>query len=257
MDKKYFFFDIDGTLTNIDTGELVPSAKEAIRLLQENGHFVSICTGRAYYKTKTFAKEAGFKHIVSNGGYCITVDGEVKENTPLNKEKAVALINECKEKNIGVLISPSDSIDVIMYDELFIEQVGLRQEPTRYILNRNLNLDDIDIYKIYIAISHEDEEKLTLRNTLGHIRFAPPYLTYQHDSKEKGIEKMIELVGGDLNNVVVFGDEVNDLVMFKDEYFKVALGSGNPILKEKADFVTKPTYEDGIMYACKHFGWIK
>ncbi len=56
MNKKYFFFDIDGTLTNKLTGELVPSAQKTIRQLQENGHFVCIATGRAYYKTKDFAK---------------------------------------------------------------------------------------------------------------------------------------------------------------------------------------------------------
>ena len=31
--KKYFFFDIDGTLTNKQTGELIPSAKTTIKKL--------------------------------------------------------------------------------------------------------------------------------------------------------------------------------------------------------------------------------
>ena len=37
MEKKYLFFDIDGTLTNRATGEIVPSAKEALQRLEENG----------------------------------------------------------------------------------------------------------------------------------------------------------------------------------------------------------------------------
>ena len=48
MNKKFFFFDIDGTLINKLTGELVPSAQKTIAQLQENGHFVCIATGRAY-----------------------------------------------------------------------------------------------------------------------------------------------------------------------------------------------------------------
>ena len=47
MDKKYFFFDIDGTLTNKETGEIVESAKMTIQQLQAQGHFVCIATGRA------------------------------------------------------------------------------------------------------------------------------------------------------------------------------------------------------------------
>ena len=40
MEKKYFFFDIDGTLTDRSTGEIVPSAREALNRLEENGHLL-------------------------------------------------------------------------------------------------------------------------------------------------------------------------------------------------------------------------
>ena len=35
MDKKYFFFDIDGTLTDIKTGIPVPSALETIKRIMD------------------------------------------------------------------------------------------------------------------------------------------------------------------------------------------------------------------------------
>ena len=54
MEKKYLFFDIDGTLTDRATGEIVPSAKEVLQRLEENGHFVAIATGRAHYKAENF-----------------------------------------------------------------------------------------------------------------------------------------------------------------------------------------------------------
>ena len=34
MEKKYFFFDIDGTLTDRSTGKIVPSAREALDCLE-------------------------------------------------------------------------------------------------------------------------------------------------------------------------------------------------------------------------------
>ena len=45
MEKKYFFFDIDGTLTDRSTGKIVPSAREALDRLEANGHFVAIAMG--------------------------------------------------------------------------------------------------------------------------------------------------------------------------------------------------------------------
>lgn len=44
--KKYFFFDIDGTLTTPLTADYPDSTREAIRRLQKAGHFVSLATGR-------------------------------------------------------------------------------------------------------------------------------------------------------------------------------------------------------------------
>lgn len=257
MSKKYFFFDIDGTLTNKQTGELVPSAKKTIQKLQQNGHFVCIATGRAYYKTKDFAKMAGIHHIVSNGGAALTINDELIENRPLDHERAVALCFEAQQKGYGMLIAYNDSIDVLMKDELFIQQVGYRQEPTRYILDRSLKYDQIEqIYKIYIAISCEDEDKLDLKDSLGHIRFMDEYLTYQHDAKDEGIYKMLKRVGGQIEDVVVFGDDYNDLVMFKKEWTNIAMGNACDALKSQATFVTKASSEDGIEYACQHFGWI-
>lgn len=257
MNKKYFFFDIDGTLTDKSTGVIVESAKETIKKLQENGHFVAIATGRAFYKTVGFAKMAGIPHIVSNGGAGIALDYQLVENAPLDFDKAVALCNEAKEKGYGVLVAIDDSIDVTMINDDFIRQVGYRQEPTRYFLNQSLKYEELkNIYKIYIAISKEDEHKLSLLNSLGHLRFVNEYLTYQHDQKDKGIEKMIEHIGGKIEDVVVFGDDYNDMIMFDKRWTSIAMGNACDELKAMADFVTKRNVEDGIQYACEYFNWI-
>ena len=48
--RKYFFFDIDGTLTNSNPGGIIlPSTFETLDKLRKNGHFVAIATGRAHW----------------------------------------------------------------------------------------------------------------------------------------------------------------------------------------------------------------
>ena len=43
--KRYFFFDIDGTLTTPLTADYPDSAREAVHRLQEKGNFVAIASG--------------------------------------------------------------------------------------------------------------------------------------------------------------------------------------------------------------------
>ncbi len=254
---KYFFFDIDGTLTDKATGKVVDSAVEAIQKLKANGHFVAIATGRAYYKAKNMMDICQIDHMVSNGGAAITINRELIENSPLDHQKAVAICKEAESLGYGLLIAIDDSIKVVMKNDLFIQQMGERLEPTIYESMGDLDFEDLPaIYKIYVAIPKEKERELTLFDSLGHIRFQGDYLMYQHDQKDKGIKRILEIMNGKDEDVVVFGDDTNDFVMFKDEWFKVAMGNACEELKEKADFVTKENIDNGIYYACEKFGWI-
>lgn len=63
-------------------------------------------------------------------------------------------------------------------------------------------------------------------------------------------------MNGSMNDVVVFGDGKNDITMMQQAAISVAMGNAIDELKKIATFVTKSNKEDGIMYACKHFGWI-
>ena len=247
-------------MTNLETRQLIPSALKTIECLQKAGHFVAIASGRAYYKTKDVARQAHIHNVVCNGGAGIVLDDKMVKNEPLDKEKALALLNEANQLDLGTLVAFDDSIDVFMNDERFIKQVGLRQEPTRYYFDPNKSYAEVkDIYKIYLAVNQEDEDKLTLKDSLGHVRFGDGYLTYQHDKKDQGIKNMLKIVGGKDEDVFVFGDAENDVVMFRDEWYKVALKShatGNELLRSKADYVSDYAENDGIYKACKKLGFI-
>ena len=219
MERKYLFFDIDGTLTDRATGKIVPSAKEALQRLEENGHFVAIATGRAHYKAEKFTKANGFKNMVCNGGNGLVINGELVMNIPLEKENCIRIIEEADKLGYGWCLVMDDTKDVYMKDTLFLEQVGKRKEPTRYIIE-------------------------------------PEYLMFQPDNKRGGILNMVEYLKADKKDVVVFGDDYNDMDMFHSDWFSIAMGNGCQALKERADYVTDTNVNDGIKKACEHFGWI-
>ena len=255
--KRYFFFDIDGTLTDLKTGAFVESALQTIRELQEARHFVAIATGRVCYKTKPAAEITGIHNYVANGGAALILNDEIIRNSPLDRDKALTILHEADELGYGILIAPGDSTDVLMRDRRFLEQAGERQEPTNYILRPDLSFDEIPaIYKFYLSVPAAEEERIHSRDLLGHIRMGKPYYWYQHDAKDQGIRDLLAYLGADPRDAVVFGDGKNDMVMFGKEWLSIAMGGGYPDLLAMADYVTAPSEEDGIRKACRYFGWI-
>ena len=97
---------------------------------------------------------------------------------------------------------------------------------------------------------------LIYRLTFNKKYVEPEYLMFQPDNKRGGIVKMMEYLGADIKNVVVFGDDYNDMDMFCKDWFSIAMGNGCQDLKDMASYVTDTNVNDGIKKACEHFEWI-
>ncbi len=253
MKKKYMFFDIDGTLTNDNPGGIIlPSTLRTIKQLQEKGHFVAIATGRAHWMAMDVAKETGIYNLVHDGGNGITINNEVQWIHPLDKEKALTIIDE--------------AIDAGFHVEVVIDDTPAHYTKTQpigdtswcdIIVKPDLDFHSLkDIYKIYITMKEEEEDQIEHLKTLGYMRYREDGIIVEPDDKYRGIIDLVENIGGNIEDIVVFGDGHNDYTMFKQAPMSIAMGNAIDELKEIATFVTKSNKEDGIEYACRYFGWI-
>ncbi len=256
--KKYFFFDIDGTLAppGASVQDVPASTKEAIQELRKRGHFCALATGRPACTAAGIGRDLGFDDYVSDGGNGITLNGELISLDPMPHENCVALADECDEH--GYLWAVSTENEPVRYcrSPKFHDALS-KSEVMHDVVTPDLDIRQCPkVYKMFVACKPGEEENLTALSGLSWERFTPEFFIAEPGNKEVGIRKIMDHFQAPYEDVVVFGDGINDLSMFQPEWTSIAMGNAVPELKAKADFVTRDCDDDGIAYALKHFGWI-
>ena len=250
--KKYLFFDIDGTLAAGGYGNtyIPESTKLALEKLRAAGHFLAIATGRSQAMAVDYMRELGFENMVSDGGFGVTINnGEFVEITPLDKELVVKVIDECESKGIPWALQPDNTIYRSAPDNRFEEFTHDVYMQTKVVEGLDPRKCDV-IYKAYIACYEPTEHSLESLQSVQWGRFHKEYFFVEPTDKAYGIRRVMDHFNADYSDVIVFGDAANDLSMFVDGWAKVAMGNAIPELKEKADFVTTDVDKDGIYNAC-------
>ena len=179
--KRYFFFDIDGTLAVGNPGRYIPkSAKDAIEKLESQGHFCAIATGRSQAMAFDYCQEIGFKNMVSDGGNGITIDNKLIKIDPLERESVVKLLKECDEKGFTWAISYDNSKVRYTKSPKFVEDT--KDTYMKTIVDENLDLDKIDIiYKAYIACTVENEGQIENLQNVPFARYQDTYVFVEPD----------------------------------------------------------------------------
>ena len=231
MSRKYFFFDIDGTLSTGLTTMMPDSAVKCLDLLRQAGHFTAIATGRLQASAKTVADRYGFTNIVADGGWSVTIDGKILEMQSLPADECIHCIDWLRENDIPWAVSP------VLWDP-------------RYDYHA---LDHL--YKVYFRCAVGEEASMQ-SGSLPLVRYNPDVVLVEPKEKQRGIRRVQEMYGIPDEDIVVFGDGMNDLCMFGQGWLSVAMGNARPELKEIADYITTDVDKDGLWNACRHFGWI-
>ena len=206
MERKYIFFDIDGTLTDANPGgKILESTYRTLDQLKANGHFVAIATGRAQYMAMDAAKEAHIDCLVTDGGNGITLHNELQYIKPIDFVQANHVIDQCIERRLPFAVALGN--EAVLYTNQSDQKN--QKLPVKLVVD-----ESIDFHQVKQILNIDNE------------------------------------------NIIAFGDGLNDISMIQKAPLGIAMGNAIDEVKEVADFVTKRNDDDGIEYACRHFGWI-
>ena len=222
---KVIVSDLDGTLLNSDQ-EVSEISKKVIKEVIKKGVKFYIATGRAYPDAKQIMESIGIKIplITANGGVINDEKGnEIYRNNLEDKYRDAIL-------DIDYL-SVSDLIHINIYSDnkwFITDRVRkvnpFEEEPT--YMYEVISLEEVrkkDVTKIFFIGPHKyllKLEKMILDKTNGevNIAFTHPECIEVFDigvNKAIAIEKLGELKGFSLEEVVAFGDGFNDYEMLK------------------------------------------
>lgn len=257
--RRYFFFDYDGTLTagSRSDAAVPPSTRRALDRLRAEGHFVAIATGRLQVNIAAIARMLGIRDYISDGGNGITLDHKLVSLEPLPREGCIELIDELEALGIPWGVTVANETVRRSRDRRYFDAAKITASYMREVIDPTLDPRGTALFmKVFVACSPEREAEIPALRKLPRVRFNADSLIIEPDDKGNGIRRTLRLLGADPADVVVFGDGTNDLRMFDPAWTSIAMGNANPALQAKADFVTHRSSEDGIEFACRHFGWM-
>ncbi len=254
MEKRYFFFDIDGTLIPETGGQEIPAnVRQALDEAQRRGHFCAIATGRGHCEAEKIRQSLGFANMVCDGGNGIVLNHKLISLEPLPYELCRQLVAECEACGYSWGISPEDECYCVTSDSDF---PGFTHMDL--YIKEEMKIDDYkQAMKLFILCPPGQEDRMPALQKLAWCRYLDhPCIFVEPADKAKGIRYIMDYFHASYEDVVVFGDGKNDFSMFVDDWFCIAMGNAIPELKEKADYITLPSSQEGVAYALKHFGWI-
>lgn len=266
MDYQILVLDLDGTLTNHDK-VITPKTKDALMKMQKLGKRIVLASGRPTYGVMPLAEElelsvyGGF--ILSyNGGVILDCrSGETLFSRYLPVETNAQIIDLAKEQGVNILtyegekiLTPDDTCPYVAKEaainKLKIEKTEDMKSYVTFPVPKFLMLDDGD----YLALV-EAKVKAKLGKPFSIYRSEPYFLEIMPRGidKAQSLERLLELIGLQKEQMAACGDGYNDLSMIQYAGLGVAMENAVLPIKNAADYITYSNNDDGIAHVVEKF----
>ncbi|GMO41389.1 MAG: Cof-type HAD-IIB family hydrolase [Treponemataceae bacterium] len=269
--RRLIVCDLDGTLLN--SQKLIsPANLAAIRAAREEGHFVTVCTGRIPEMMEAYIRllEIEGLFIAANGAVIAGAQGGAMPFCSYaDVEESRRLLEYCAGRGLEHIVCAtggcyyskgSRRIERFeQYNEIAAKD-NLRQISLVPFGADYGNVRGMRIYKMLVSELAPDEQRETEEfiaglGKLGYTSSEPHLLDINAAGADKGtgIENLARLMGFTKEQICVFGDYRNDIPMFEAAGFSAAMGNADEEVKRRATIVTGTNDEDGVAMAIKKY----
>ena len=257
MKNGIFFFDFDDTLFSHITKRVSEKTITSLRQLENDGHIIIVATGRGREAIRIIERELGFvpSTVIALNGQIILENGVLVYDNHIDLGSIDRLSDKARQMDIAYGGYYWDGVIANTVNER-VERVWTDWgQPLPFICSK-LETE----YKIYQGQLYITKEEQTFFDGI-----LEEYITnWSHEylvnlipraaGKSQAVRWCIEKYQIPHENTFAFGDGFNDVDMIETVRHGVAMGnSTSEQLKQKAEYITAPSHEEGIYKALAHY----
>lgn len=254
---RIVFFDVDGTLIDMERKQISENTLEMLHRLQNNGILICLATGRP---PASLPKIEGVKfdaYLTCNGSLCYN-DREIIYSDPIPAADVQQVIRNAAAIGRPVSVATGDRLAANGYDEDLAEYYSFAH-LTLTVAEDFEEAARGEVYQMMVSCREQDYPTL-LQGTSGTGITASwdraADIIPASGGKGTGVQKMLEYYGLDKAEALAFGDGNNDLEMLQAVGTGVAMENASPKLKAVATDICGHVAEDGIYHYCIRHGLI-
>ena len=254
---KIIFFDIDGTLVDMQTKQISAKTIEALQRLKANGIKICIATGRSPVGLPKFEGVDFDAYLTFNGSYCYDESSAIYSN-PICADDVQRIIQNATAIGRPVSVATKDRLAANGTDEDLAEYYSFAHLKLT-VAEDFESASQEEIYQVMLGCREADYPAI-----LAGIEGAKITAWWDRavdiipasGGKGMGIQKILEYYHLDRSEAMAFGDGNNDIEMLKAVGTGVAMENASDRLKTIADDICGHVAQNGVYHYCMEHGLI-
>ena len=252
---RIIFFDIDGTLIDMQKKQISPIILQTLQRLKQKGILICLATGRSPVSLPVLEGVVVDAYLTFNGSLCYTPEATIFSD-PISSQDVQKLIQNAANLGRPVSIATKDRLAANGTDD-DLEKYYSFAHQTLSVAEDFEAVSKEEIYQVMLGCRQEDHTAI-LKGVEGAKITAwwdrAVDIIPAEGGKGRGIQKILAYYALDKTEAMAFGDGNNDIEMLQAVGIGVAMENASPQLKTVADDICGHVAEDGIYHYCLKHG---
>lgn len=243
------FFDIDGTLVDMDWKKMTETMRQTLITLHEKGILLVIATGRPPFRVPVFEGVSFDAYMTFNGSYCYDSRGILIHSHAIPSADAEKIVRNAARIHHPCVAAGRDRLVCNGADQNLIDYFAISKQALKKSDDFDSFLEKEEVYQIMCGCVREEYDSVLKGVKGAEITAWWPRavdIIPKGSGKNIGVEKILSFFHLSRDQAIAFGDGGNDIPMLKSVGMGVAMGNSTDEVRNAASYVCPSVKEEGI-----------